>query len=260
MRFNTDSHIKIVMLGAGGTGANIAPQLYRLLYSLNRAVRIIIADGDAVEEKNLVRQNFAFSDIGVNKAKVIAERYASAFKLEAEYIPDFIEDADRLAELLVPETHRVYSEMLERNKRHPYLNMPETVILIGAVDNNKSRQLCHEVFYKAKNLIYIDSGNGEHSGQIICGVRRGGRTMQKPVGGLYPDVLEITDKFPSELSCAEASISAPQAITANLTAATIVVDMLYNILVLGESRVEGATFSTKTVNIQPIIRAAKMAA
>ena len=260
MKFNIDANVKIIMLGAGGTGAHIAPQLYRLLYSLNRPVRIIIADGDAVEEKNLVRQNFAFSDIGVNKAKVIAERYSSAFKLEAEYIPDFIEDADKLTELLVPEVHRVFSEKLRQQKKNPYQQTPETVILIGAVDNNKSRQLCHEVFNKARNLIYIDSGNGEHSGQVVCGVRRGGRTMQKPVGVLYPDVLEITDKFPSELSCAEASISAPQAITANLTAATVVVDMLYNILVLGESRVEGATFSTKSVNIQPIIRAAKMAA
>ncbi|MCL2188262.1 MAG: hypothetical protein FWC16_04270 [Defluviitaleaceae bacterium] len=51
------------------------------------------------------------------------------------------------------------------------------------------RQLCHQVFMDANNLIYIDSDNGEHTGQVICGVRRGGRTYYKPIGSIYPDVL-----------------------------------------------------------------------
>jgi hypothetical protein len=260
MKFNTKTPVKIVVLGAGGTGAHIAPHLYRLLYSINRPVRIILADGDAVEEKNLVRQNFAFSDIGKNKARVIAERYASAFKMEAEYIPDFIEDSKRLADLLTPETYSEFDKRLRLKYRYEFCNTPETVILIGAVDNNKSRRLCHEVFMSSRDLIYIDSGNGEFSGQIVCGIRRNGRTMSKPVGLLFPDVLEETDKFPSELSCAEASISAPQAITANVTAATAVVNLLYNILVAGKNRVESVTFSTKSVNVQPKYKAARKAA
>lgn len=43
--------VKIVMLGAGGTGAHIAPHLYRLLYALERPVKFIICDGDKVEPK-----------------------------------------------------------------------------------------------------------------------------------------------------------------------------------------------------------------
>ena len=36
-------------------------------------------------------------------------------------------------------------------------------------DNNKSRQLCHKAFCQSKDLIYIDSGNGEFSGRTgIC--------------------------------------------------------------------------------------------
>ena len=53
----------------------------------------------------------------------------------------------------------------------------EQVILVGAADNNKSRQLCHRVFYKTEDLIYIDSGNSEHTGQVVCGIRSGGRTI-----------------------------------------------------------------------------------
>ena len=248
MKFSLTRPVKIVMLGAGGTGGHIAPHLYRLLYALNRPVRFIICDGDVVEEKNLVRQNFIPADLGENKAKVLAERYSGVFGMETEYVPDFVESEERLMSLLEPYVWRQYSSYTETNI------VREQVILIGAVDNNKSRQLCHSVFYKSHELIYIDSGNGEHTGQVVCGIRSGGRTMYRPVGALYPDVLEETDKFPTELSCAEASLSAPQSIAANITAATAVVDIIYNILALGESRVRMVTFATPSCNVRPTLQ------
>jgi len=253
MKFSTNSPVKIVMLGAGGTGGHAAPHIYRLLFSIGRRVRFILVDGDAVEAKNLVRQNFSEYDLGKNKARAMAERYSDAFGLEPEYIPDFIEEKERLAALLRPDICALpKNQWYKKDGRH-IKAASELVILIGAVDNNKSRKLCHEVFMEARDLVYIDSGNGEFSGQVVCGVRRAGRTMFQPVGALYPDVLDETDKFPSELSCAEASVSAPQAITANLTAATIVVDLVYNIVVLGENEVRSAPFSTRTVNVRPHI-------
>jgi len=236
--------VKIVMLGAGGTGSYVAMHLYRLMHCLNRHVRIIIVDGDSVEEKNLVRQHFTVSDLGFNKAQALAERYAAAFKMKAEYIPDFIEDKDRLKELLMP--------TYNAGTKATLVPFREMVILLGCVDNNKSRRMCNDVFYECDDLIYIDSGNGEHSGQVVCGVRRGGRTLSKPVGFVYPDILEDTDKFPTELSCAEASVSAPQTIAANMTAATLMVNLLHNILVLGDNKVKTVSFSTKTLNVQPV--------
>jgi PRTRC genetic system ThiF family protein len=246
VKFTLNKPVKIVMLGAGGTGGHIAPHLYRLLHTLNRNVRIIIADGDIVEQKNLVRQNFIAADMGRNKAQVLAERYASAFGMEVSYIPDFIETEERLAELVHPNFGLDYNY-------YPYPKVDGITILIGAVDNNKSRQLCNSIFKKADNLIYIDSGNGEFTGQVVCGIRRKGRTYYKPIGDLYPDVLTDTDKFPTELSCAEAAVSAPQSIVANIMAATAVVSYLYNILVLGSIEVRNVTFSTKTVNLKPVI-------
>jgi hypothetical protein len=44
---------------------------------------------------------------------------------------------------------------------------------------------------------------------------------------------------------------------ANITAATAVVDMIYNILAVGESTVRKITFSTRTVNIRPEIQKSK---
>jgi len=245
VKFALNKPVKIIMLGAGGTGGHVAPHLYRLLHTLERYTRVIVCDGDIVEEKNLVRQNFISTDLGRNKAQVLAERYASAFGLEALYIPAFIEDENKLAKLVKPDIF----------KHDPYGSRKEEClsILIGCVDNNRSRQLCHQVFKATNNLIYIDSGNGEHSGQVVCGIRRSGRTYYKPIGAIYPDVLTETDKFPTQLSCVEAAISAPQSIVANIMASTAVISYLYNILVLGSIETRFVTFSTKTINLKPVV-------
>ena len=237
MKFSLERPVKIVMLGAGGTGGYAAPHIYRLIHTLDRPVRFLIADGDIVEAKNLVRQNFIHADLGRNKAAVMAERYASAFGMEISYLPEFIESKDRLAELAEP---------AELGRSHK-----ELVILIGAVDNNRSRQMCHSVFMETKELVYIDSGNGQYTGQVVCGIRRNGRTYYKPVGTRYPDVLADTDKFPTELSCAEAAVSAPQSVVANVMAATAVLSYLYDMLVLGDITVRNVTFSTKNIHMKP---------
>lgn len=240
MKFDKNAPVKIILIGAGGSGGYEAPHLYRIAFSSHRAVRIIIADGDIVEEKNLIRQNFVAADIGQNKARVLAERYANVFGIEMEYIPRFIEDKEELKQLVKP-THRNY-----------YGRPDEIVVLIGAVDNNRSRQLCNEVFKESYNLIYIDSGNGEYTGQVVCGVRKGGRTVMKPVAGWYPDILKAEDKFPTELSCAERSVSAPQSIAANLFASTIVTTLLYQLLITNEIKTRKTTFSSMSCNVKSV--------
>ena len=237
MKYSKTAPVKIVVLGAGGTGGYVIPHLYRLGYASEHPTRIIVCDGDVVENKNLIRQNFVEQDIGRNKAQVLAARYAAAFGIECEYRPEFIEMQRELYELTEPD-------------HLPYPMEPQRVILLGCVDNNKSRQLCHRVFQQKRDLIYIDAGNGEHTGQVVCGVRQSGRTLYKPICSLYPDLLEDEDKFPSELSCAERAVSAPQSVTANLTAATAVVSFLYDLLIAGDLKTRYVTFSSKLISMR----------
>lgn len=252
MKFPMDVPVKVVMLGAGGTGAFVAPHIYRLLYALERPARFVVCDGDVVEARNLIRQNFSPADLGQNKARVLAERYAAVFGMEAEYVPSFIERLEALQVLVTPNGWEL--------ERYSTQQTPEMVILLGCVDNNRSRQLCHQAFYQSEDLIYIDSGNGEFSGQIVCGVRKKGRTLSKPVGGVHPEMLKSQDLFPSELSCENAAAADPQSIAANLTAATAILDMLYNILAHGENIVRQSEFSTKSLRMQAVLEKQRYAA
>jgi PRTRC genetic system ThiF family protein len=238
MKFTKEIPVKIVVIGAGGTGGYVIPHLYRICFASQRPTRVIVCDGDIVERKNLIRQNFIAQDIGENKAKVLADRYSAAFGFEAEYVPSFIENEESLLKLI------------EAEKYHGELRCK--VILIGAVDNNRSRQICHNAFLCSENLVYIDSGNGESTGQVVCGVRQNSRTMYKPVCSVFKDLLELDedDKLPSEMSCAERAVSAPQSVTANLMAATAVTSFLYNLLIVGELRTRYITFSANLINMR----------
>ena len=231
MKFPTDRPVKVVMLGAGGTGGYVAPYVFRLLHMLDRPARFVVCDGDIVEPKNLDRQNFVPADLGENKARVLAERYSTVLGMETEYVPSFIEKLPDLMELIEPKEWEL----------SPYST------------KRKTRQLCHQAFHQSEELIYIDSGNGKYTGQVVCGVRRNGRTIRKSIGGVHPEMLKDTDLFPSEISCAEAAQEDPQSIVANVTAATAVLIMVYNILTHGENNALQTDFSTQTIRMQTVL-------
>ena len=116
MKFPTDRPVKVVMLGAGGTGGYVAPYVFRLLHMLDRPARFVVCDGDIVEPKNLDRQNFVPADLGENKARVLAERYSTVLGMETEYVPNFIEKLPDLMELIEPKDGDVLA--LPDDSRH----------------------------------------------------------------------------------------------------------------------------------------------
>ena len=217
---------------------SVSDFLYAALFC---ALTVLITGGIHID--GLIDTSDALGSHGTKEKKlqILADPHAGAFGIECEYIPEYIENEARLKGLVRPDFRKPYRNNTAETQR---------VILIGCVDNNKSRALCHKVFYETENLIYIDSGNGESTGQVVCGVRQKGRTAYKPVGTLYPDILKTGDKFPTELSCAERAASAPQSVTANLTAAAAVTSFLYNLLVAGELNTRYVTFSSSLIAVR----------
>jgi PRTRC genetic system ThiF family protein len=229
----------ILVLGCGGTGAYVVGHLARFIAVLNsgddrprRGFRLILADGDKVERKNLERQHFVERDLDTNKAEALAARYSAAFGLEIQAIPSYLENADAIRQL-------------------------EADMVIGCVDNNASRKVVGEWASSGDDKFWIDAGNEENSGQVVCGFhpsnhRNGSPREQTEVGdGVFslPFVTEIYpallggDRFNSELSCAELAQAAPQNMMANVTAATLVLNFAQKILRGRTLRSHGAVFS-----------------
>jgi len=244
----------ILVLGCGGTGGHLVPHLARLVSVLNSkrsrsayaslpVMNLFLADGDVVEEKNLIRQNFIEQDIGKNKAEVLGERYAAAFGIEIGVIPEYLERLDKFSFL--------------KTMSRSYDNAS---LVIGCVDNNASRKVINRWFCRkdtggSDGRFWIDSGNEENSGQVVCGYnpqeyrygqpkfnpfrkdlhslssgRRRGDFCLPCAVEVYPELLHIDDSFSSQESCAARSQSAPQNMQTNVTAAVIIMNFVQKLI------------------------------
>lgn len=221
----------VLVVGCGGTGGHLVPHLARMIGVLREkgsSIHLALADGDEVEKKNLIRQNFIMNDLGKNKAEVMAKRYSNAFGFE---IVAITKDLESSADI---------DSALEFNK------FGGTSVVIGCVDNNKSRHVINTWFQDNNlnlNRFWIDSGNEEKAGQVVCGFAPSmnyySNTISDSKKGLFslPSVFEVypnlekeEGKFNSELSCAERAMSAPQNMQTNVTAATVIMNFMQKIL------------------------------
>jgi PRTRC genetic system ThiF family protein len=246
----------VLVIGCGGTGGHLVPHLARYIKVANernpRTTNLILADGDIVEEKNLKRQHFIEADISKNKAMVMAERYSSAFGLEIRAIPSDLESAEQIDEAM----------------KHYPLPSDCSYLVIGCVDNNASRRIIYEwlnsVSYNGK--FWIDSGNEEKAGQVICGYSpptrgyyrgvKAGLKNKIKVGDFslpcvidhYPELGDDSDSaFNSQLSCADRAISAPQNMQTNVSAATIIMNYARKVIDREALRSHGVEFSIDNV-------------
>lgn len=244
----------ILVVGCGGTGAYTISHLARFISALDNPPHLCIADGDSVEEKNLLRQHFISRDIGKNKAEVLGERYSAAFGIPISIITKDIEKSSDFSHNL-------------RNR---------DALIIGCVDNNASRKVIYDYCLSRSASEYmtfwIDSGNEEVNGQVICGFFKSKyaryynvknnsmafdvntQIINSRMSGLfnmpasvevYPELLEEDSKFNSDLSCAERAISAPQHMMINVTAATMIMNYVQAILSNEPLTSHGVEFSIK---------------
>jgi molybdopterin/thiamine biosynthesis adenylyltransferase len=151
--------IEFIVVGCGGNGSFFLPMLARLIYQLNHqsmSSHAIIIDPDLIELKNIPRQNFIQSELGLNKAEVLATRYALAYGIKIGAI-----------------TQSFTSEMIKRE-------WGKLIIIIGAVDNNEARQeiaksLVTPSYYpevEMPSVWWLDMGNhgeGKSAGQVLLG-------------------------------------------------------------------------------------------
>ena len=187
-----DLHLKqdeliseIVVVGCGGTGSWLLPKLVKTINDgirksiIRKDVKLILIDGDIVEEKNLVRQNFIEQDIGQNKAEVMASRYGPHLINEngAIFIDKYIADSERY-EKLTAEDKDFYFNFEEMYNSLECYSIPSAQrgmkysrVVFNLVDNNIARQTLHKIVSGMIDNDYktyvIDVGNDMYNGQAF---------------------------------------------------------------------------------------------
>lgn len=188
-----DLHLKqheliseIVVVGCGGTGSWLLPKLVKTINDgirksiIRKDVKLILIDGDIVEEKNLVRQNFIEQDIGQNKAEVMASRYGPHLINEngAIFIDKYIADSERYEKLTTEDKdfyfdfEEMYTLFLERySVPSAQRGMKYSRVVFNLVDNNIARQTLHKIVSGMIDNDYktyvIDVGNDMYNGQAF---------------------------------------------------------------------------------------------
>lgn len=216
------SPVEIAIVGVGGTGGYLVRDLCRFVYSINRRlessnpdISITLIDGDEVEDKNILRQNYLPKDIGSNKADALASRHARAFGVDVSSIPTMLDSE------LIKRPQSIFSK---RNSKK---------IIIGCVDNNKARRSIAELTrwvnndYMMRNssLYWIDSGNEKMSGQVIVGSQD-----LMDVTDLYPEILLEKYDSKEEVSCAERLLQDEQNMFVNIMASNLILNYIKSLM------------------------------
>lgn len=230
--------LRVIQVGAGGTGSFAALAIARLMYELKESgkeVEMLIVDPDRIESGNIPRSNFCAAEIGSYKAQSLATRITLAWGLECRYANDLFDAAIHLNELAGS------SSLL--------------TIIVGCVDNYFARRAIHEGLEMhqwhpsndAPSIWWIDAGNGKYSGQVLIGsTTKRIKTEKHFVGSsicrslpapslVHPDLLEKekqrpTSQMAQEQSCSNRIRLGEQSLNINQRVAVEMAEMLAEML------------------------------
>lgn len=245
-------YFDIVQVGAGANGGQFFRSLCQDIathfasfrskkeHRVTFGVNLVLCDADRYEPKNLANQLCLSEDLGDFKVEALAERYADVYDVSVGTVTSYVKTIDMLdrlfAEKGVPE------------------NFQQVKVLLGMIDNNKTRQLFHDYFYSdhVENLIWIDTGitgvevlnrpdstwtheewlsvqQSGFSGQVVVGFKYKGEVILPPVTSVFTDMLEdAASSFPDE-SCGELVINNPQRSATNRMAALLANNIMNNL-------------------------------
>jgi ThiF family len=205
--------VRIKVIGCGGIGGHLTPNLCHFLHAERRAAHVVLVDGDDYEPRNRTRMQFTSCG---NKALTLAGRLATAFGdvLTIEPVPEYVTAAN--VEALIEEGDVVFL----------------------AVDNHKTRKLVDDRCTRLADVTLVSGGNdGVEDGAAgtfgnVQIVRRvGGRALTNTLARFHPEIRAPEDKAPDELGCAElAAAGAPQLLFTNLAVAAGMLNAFYGLL------------------------------
>jgi len=250
MKIVESPNLDVVIIGAGANGSHFFRNLLQDVScygSRLKYCKFTIVDGDQVEKKNLNNQLFDTEDVGAYKVQALVDRYGEHYQIDCAAVASYVTTLEDLEKMFRG------TEGLQR-------------ILVGCVDNNRTRQLMHEYFEASSDLIYIDVGvegvilkdelpkemddkdsiimSSGFSGQVVVGYRRNNITVLPSIADVYPTILtDLESAFPTE-ACAEVKNN-PQRVETNKMAAQFANIILNNLFHTGELLQEEINFNAR---------------
>lgn len=215
--------ILVDLVGVGGTGSRILPQLAELHVALrcfdHPGLKVYAFDPDLITEANIGRTAFAPSDIGNYKVAALIDRVNRTYGLMWRSIPDR------------------YQWPLWRTEWQGA--RPDLVIT--CTDSLRSRAELHQQFLSAPReqaRYWLDCGNGETTGQVVLGEPEWLGDIcefdRKPrlhtIVDLFPEMLEnASNEEPDPDSCTLAVALGRQSLTINRWMATAAFELLWQL-------------------------------
>ncbi|MFC5449167.1 thiamine biosynthesis protein ThiF [Paenibacillus aestuarii] len=267
---------QIVIAGAGANGSHFFRNLLQMVRTHldkfksaserpNFDVDITIVDKDIYEPQNKGNQLCDDDDMEEFKVVALAERYGEHYDIPVKRVTEYIKDLNML--------HALFPDYSNEFGNHVQI----IKILVGMVDNNKSRQLFHSFFEsdKVTDLIYLDAGvegiavldkpekqfskedwervnSSGFGGQVCCGVKIRGEVLLDPVGQVYTNILEDAHTaFPDE-SCGALIVNNPQRCMTNQMAAQLSSTYMNNLLHMGSIFTHYVNFNAQFGGCRPV--------
>lgn len=216
---------QVAVVGAGGTGSALLPNLARLHHAMLElghpgGIDCTVYDDDTVSETNVGRQGFYPVDVGQHKATLIVNRLNNLMGTRWEAQTRRIGSGDRFVCDLV----------------------------IGCVDTRAARKAILGAMQRGSGGYYLDCGNESDSGQVILGQVRGKAAERIPhVGDLYPELLDPKgDKSDVAPSCSMADALQKQSLVINQAIAVQAYNLLWTLFRTGTLQYHGAFVNLTT--------------
>lgn len=233
--------INIMLIGAGGSGSQIATELFQmdsLLRQLSNQeiyINLTLVDGDDVSLFNVGRQCFYMPDVSFNKAEVLVNRFNNFGGTQWKAVNEYCD----------PKT----------------TDFSKTDIVITAVDKASFRLALGKVFNKSSvrsDLLWLDVGNGRSDGQIVCGhaykqINNHGVRLPN-VYDLYSAALEqVDDSSEDTPSCSTEMALQKQDFGVNRAVSAQATQIIWQLVRYAKISHHGAFINVGTATVQPMM-------
>jgi len=192
-----ERQVRVLVVGCGGTGSAVVaglPYLHQSLVAHGHpgGLHVTVVDGDTISPANCIRQPFARSEIGLNKAIVLVNRLNLFWGLKWEAVP----------------AHLRPGTFISRNYSGDDLRAH---IVVGCVDTRAARAIIATSTSGFSAVGYLlDIGNSVSSGQFVLGEpqnarNKRSRTRLRTVAELFPEIVDPGLDDDNEPSCSAAA-------------------------------------------------------